>query len=581
VSARARLWFTTRVVLTVGALGLLAPAVAAAHAYLISTSPTASGVLNSPPKMISLTFDEAVEPRFAIISVTNVSGREETTAAVARSPANPDTLVVPVRHRLPQGWYLIYWRAISVDGHPVQGAFTYAVGPNPGPAPQFRVPSISATAVTPQLLIARWITFLSVMVAVGLLALRLLIARVAVRRAAGTSLHAVSVAFVIASLVGLIAIPVYLDFAIANDSLRSVFDLGALVPLYRVTAFGRGYVDLEVCFALFCLAGVIALWVDRPERPRRSVAELAATTGAALGAVGVLFIPSAVGHAGQTSPRGLSVPLDGLHLISGSLWLGGLVGLLVLWFSVGRERRVPALSVVVPRFSAVALVSVLVLLGTGTGATIIHMPAVNALWQTSYGVAILVKIGLLAVAVALASGNLLRSKPRLVAARTRPELGEPAARLLRGLISGEAMIVIAAVFVAAVLSSLAPPPPAFALQNSALAQVGPGQVAATVNRNGYRLQVLVSPNKAAAPDSFALRITKGGVPVPGATVTLLFNHLEMQMPQQEYSLREIRPGLYSRAAPALIMVGKWGLSFQVAPPGAPPFTALIVDQADG
>jgi hypothetical protein len=29
------------------------------------------------------------------------------------------------------------------------------------------------------------------------------------------------------------------------------------------------------------------------------------------------------------------------------------------------------------------------------------------------------------------------------------------------------------------------------------------------------------------------------------------------------------------------MVGKWGLSFQVAPPGAPPFTALIVDQADG
>jgi copper transport protein len=222
-----------------------------------------------------------------------------------------------------------------------------------------------------------------------------------------------------------------------------------------------------------------------------------------------------------------------------------------------------------------------VLLGTGTGATIIHMPAVNALWQTSYGVAILVKIGLLAVAVALASGNLLRSKPRLVAARTRPELGEPAARLLRRLISGEAIIVTAAVFVAAVLSSLAPPPPAFALQNSALAQVGPGRVAATVNRDGYRLQVLVSPNKAAAPDSFALRITKGGVPVRGATVTLLFNHLEMQMPQQEYSLREIRPGLYSRGAPALIMVGKWGLSFQVAPRGAPPFTALIVDQADG
>jgi copper transport protein len=568
-------------VLVVAAFCIVLPGTASAHAYLISTSPAASRVLNSPPKSVSLTFDEAVEPRFAIISVTSVHGTQETTAAVSRSPANPDTLVVPVRAGLPEGWYLIYWRAISVDGHPVQGAFTYAIGPNPGPAPQFPIPHISATAVTAQLLIARWAMFLSVMVAIGLLALRLVVARTAVRRAPGTNLRPLTVAFVIASVIGLMAIPVYLDFAIANDSLRSVFDLGTLVPLYRVTAFGRGYVDMEVCFALFCLAAWIALWIDRPQRPLRSIAELAAGTGAAIAAVAVLFIPGVAGHAGQTSPRGLAVPFDALHLLSGSVWIGGLVGLLVIWFSARDDGRVGALTVIVPRFSAVALTSVLVLLATGTGATIIHMPAVNALWDTSYGVAILVKIGLLAVAVALASGNLLRTKPRLVAAGAQPGLGPPAARLLRRLIGGEAMILAGAVFAAAVLSSLAPPPPAFALQNSALAQVGPGRVAATVNRAGYRLQVLVSPNKAAAPDSFALRITRGGVPVRGAAVTLLFNHLEMQMPQQEYSLRETHPGIYSRAAPALIMVGKWGLSFQVAPRGAPPFTVLIVDQADG
>ena len=93
---------------------------------------------NVPPPNVQLTYDEAVEPRFAIISVTNAAGRQETTGPVHRSPANPDTLVVPLRPHLPEGWYLIYWRAISVDGHPVQGAFTYAVGPNPGPAPQFR-----------------------------------------------------------------------------------------------------------------------------------------------------------------------------------------------------------------------------------------------------------------------------------------------------------------------------------------------------------------------------------------------------------------------------------------------------------
>jgi hypothetical protein len=55
----------------------------------------------------------------------------------------------------------------------------------------------------------------------------------------------------------------------------------------------------------------------------------------------------------------------------------------------------------------------------------------------------------------------------------------------------------------------------------------------------------------------------------------------MEMPNQEYQLREIRPGLYSRAAPALVMVGLWGLTFQITPRDGPPFSALILDQANG
>jgi copper transport protein len=148
-------------------------------------------------------------------------------------------------------------------------------------------------------------------------------------------------------------------------------------------------------------------------------------------------------------------------------------------------------------------------------------------------------------------------------------------------VGGEAAIVAGAVFAAALLSSLAPPPPAFALQNSALATVGPGRVVRTVQRFGYTLQLLVTPNKAAAPDSFALRITRGGRPVRGAGVTLSFNHTEMQMPQQEYQLTERQPGVYSRSAPALVMVGKWALGFQITPPGGQTFDALILDQANG
>jgi copper transport protein len=567
--------------ITVAVIALALPAGASAHAYLIKTAPAASRVLNSSPADVALTYDEAVEPRFAIISVTSASGAQETTGAVRRSPANPDTLLVPLRPRLSQGWYLVYWRAISVDGHPVQGAFTYAVGPDPGPAPHFAVPTIAGSATSPQPLVTRTVMLLSVMVAIGLFVLRFLVARPLPRRADHASLRPLSVAFVISSVIGLLAIAAYLDASTAVDSLRSVFDFGALVPLFRVTAFGRGYVDMLLCFALFCVAGWTALYLDRPGQPLRSLAELAAQAGALLAAGAVLVIPGTSGHAAQTSPAGLTLPADWFHLASGSVWLGGLVGLLVLWFTLPAARRVAGLAVVAPRFSNLALGSVLMLVASGTIETIDHMPTLDALWKTGYGVAILVKIGILLLAMAVASGNLLKTAPSLAGARVDSQGAAAAAGLLRRLVAGETVLVGGAVFVAALLSSLAPPPPAFALQSSALAQVGPGRVVKTVTQAGYRLSILVTPNKAAAPDSFALRITRNGQPVRHAVVTLTFNHTEMQMPQQQYQLNETQPGVYARSAPALIMVGKWSLAFQVSPPGGGPFTALIIDEAEG
>jgi copper transport protein len=568
------------VAVTAGAVALALPAAASAHAYLVRTTPAASVTLNGPPPVVALTFDEPVEPRFAVVSVTDVNAQSETAAPLRRSATDPDTLVVPLK-RIPQGWYLVYWRAISVDGHPVQGAFTFAVGPNPGPAPQFTVPHLTQTATATPLLIARWAVFLTVMSAIGLFVLRMFIARPLVRRVDGTTLRALTVAFVVASALGLAALPVYLEESTAIDSLRSFFAVGTLVPLWRTTAFNRGYFDLWICFALFCAAAWIALWVDRAEQPRRTIASLLAVTGALAAATAALVFPGAAGHAGQTSPRGLAVFLDWSHLVAGSLWLGGLIGLFVLWRSLPVARRVAGLIVCVPRFSNVAFVSVLVLLGTGTWASILHLPLLAALWQTSYGKVILIKVAILAATMPLAAVNLLRNKPGLVAAVARPELGDRPARLLRVLVGSEAVLVVGAVFAAALLSSLAPPPPAFAQQSKALARVGPGKVAETVNRLGYTLQVLVAPNRAAAPSSFALRITRNGQPVRNAEVTLAFGMLDMEMPEQDYRLAERSPGVYERRAPALVMVGHWALTFTITPLGKPAFTAVIVDHATG
>ena len=562
------------------AAALTLPAAAWAHAVLVRTVPQASVVVNSPPPVVLLKYSEPVEPRFAVVSVTDAAGNQQGAGPPRRSATDPTTLVVPLK-RLAQGWYLVYWRVISVDGHPVRGAFTFAVGPNPGPAPQFNIPSISETAATPRLIAARSIMFLSVMAAIGLFVLRIGIARPVVRRVPGSRLRAVSIAVGIACAIGLVAIPVYVDMATAQFALRSAFDVGALVPLFRQSAFGRGYLDMEITFALFVVAAGLALWVDRPEREQRSIAELLALVGAFAAAAATLAIPGLAGHAAEYSPRAALLPFDWLHLAAGSIWVGGLIGLLVLWWSLGVARRVAGLIVCVPRFSNVAFASVVALIGSGVGAALIHMPTFASLWQTSYGQTLLVKIALLSATLLIAAVNLLRTRPRLAASGQRPELGTGTAALLRRLVAGEVLLVASAVVAAAVLSSLPPPAKALASAGSASSRVGPGAVSEVVDKNGYRFEIKVTPNRAAAPNTFSVRITRNGTPVKMESVVLKFAMLDMEMGTQSYELPEVSPGVYERALPALVMVGHWGLTFEVTPPGQAPFEVVLIDRAAG
>src|SRR5205814_8070012 len=87
----------TILVLCAAVAALALPAAAWAHAGLVRTVPTASVIVNRPPPVVQLTYTEAVEPRFAALSVTNAAGQSQTAGAPRRSTSDPKTLVVPLR----------------------------------------------------------------------------------------------------------------------------------------------------------------------------------------------------------------------------------------------------------------------------------------------------------------------------------------------------------------------------------------------------------------------------------------------------------------------------------------------------
>jgi hypothetical protein len=65
----------------------------------------------------------------------------------------------------------------------------------------------------------------------------------------GGSPRALSIAFWLALGLGLVAVPIYVLLATAQFALRHAWSIGALVPLMRTSAFGRGYLDLELLLA--------------------------------------------------------------------------------------------------------------------------------------------------------------------------------------------------------------------------------------------------------------------------------------------------------------------------------------------
>jgi copper transport protein len=69
--------------------------------------------------------------------------------------------------------------------------------------------------------------------------------------------------------------------------------------------------------------------------------------------------------------------------------------------------------------------------------------------------------------------------------------------------------------------------------------------------------------------------------VQNASVVTHFAMLDMDMQELAYSLPQRQPGVFSRSAPALVMVGHWGLQFQITIPGKQPLDVLLVDKAGG
>jgi len=102
----------------------LAATAASAHAFLDHASPLVGSTVRTPPREVSLTFTQSLEPAFSGIAVFD-SGGARVDQGKAQISAN--TMRIQLK-ALGPGSYRVRWRALSVDTHTTEGDFTFYVG---------------------------------------------------------------------------------------------------------------------------------------------------------------------------------------------------------------------------------------------------------------------------------------------------------------------------------------------------------------------------------------------------------------------------------------------------------------------
>jgi copper transport protein len=414
------------------ALAVLAfPASALGHANLLEREPSFGERVEATPRNVVLRFDQGVLVAPRSIEIRSETGKR--MAAGAASAAEDGQVVsVPVR-QLPTGAYTVRWHVTSLEGHVLSGVYTFGVRRDPPPPTE----AFGASGPTRFEDFIRWGYFLALALLVGGLGFRLLVMERRLPPALERRFYLVTAAGVVATLeLGIAAFVLR-----ARDALQLPLDrliYGDLSPLAQGTRFGIAFIVMTLGFAVVAALLFLSWLTER----------VALLWPAFLLSLGLCSGLSLSGHSAVDAGASWRSQLaDWVHLSAACLWLGGLVMLALVVWPTASELRSGAFL----RFSRLAAVLIALLVGAGVYLAYLRLPQASDLWRETYGQVLLIKLGL--VGLALGWGALHHFFVRPALERSR---GDAPRTLSRSLL-GESAVGMAVLLVAAVLVNSDPP----------------------------------------------------------------------------------------------------------------------------
>lgn len=522
--------FILLVAVFIAVLGL--PTSAFAHAVLEANTPANDELLKTAPTAIDLRFSERIEP---VGAIQLFDGDANQVAVGSQKLVSPNVSRTPITGTLAPGTYTVAWRALSSDGHAINGAFVFHVKKR-GPNPEGIIGTIGTgsppTWIRVLASMARWwnLTMLILLVG-GIVALTTFMSR---RAGSGEA----KLWYIVSGSAFVLSISSAITVVLQGAELRGLTiggaNTGGLIGDVVTTQFGK----VRVAQLLIAeVVAVVAVWGVSSHRGLPTVATLWTCAGL------LTLTPALSGHAVSLGVTG--VIMDAVHVGAASVWTGGLV-FVALALALSTDRGAVAAEVL-PRFSRVAVASVGVVVLTGALGGLRELDGVGNLFSTRYGWHLVVKIGLAVLLIGVGGLNrwTLRSKPSIGSA--------PVVRRMRRQIGVE-LVLLAGVVAATTL--LIAEPPARAVGS------GAGPVTATTSVGGTDVRVVVDPARV-GPNLVHIYLSKDRRSVDPDEVRVAFTNEKAKLGPISAPTERNEPGHYLARSVPLSASGTWTVTVRL------------------
>ncbi|WP_353853803.1 copper resistance CopC/CopD family protein [Bacillus sp. Bos-x628] len=360
------------------------PKEAFAHAYVVSSNPAANEELQKQPPVVSITFSEGIESGFHAIKVLNSKGdRVDNGDTVIK---DQKMMEASLKKGLPKGIYTIQWNAVSADGHSVSGMIPFSIGKADGGFNQLdQGPSNESIDVASTIDKAFLYTSFSLYLGTILFGLFWFQSKISVPLAKRMKwMMTLSLIMMGGALV--FQLPIQTKSA-ANVSIWKAFQPSLLQETIASTSGGSLWIMLMVSFVLLTIWSIVAMGKGNFTSFRIWLFPL-------LVFALLLWLKAQIGHPAATDNKILTTSLDFIHLVSASIWVGGLTAIVLLLIKKLPNEDQPLIRSTLSAFHPWALVSVGLIVFSGFVNAIFILQSFDALFQSAYGRTFFIKLGL-------------------------------------------------------------------------------------------------------------------------------------------------------------------------------------------